>query len=227
MRKVKSDSEILRAAFLIKGNTILDIGCGMGNLVRWMCSEGGNAVGLDVPEMVKKAIRANSESRGRYVAGSAQNLPFKKNCMDAVVYFASLHHVPQADISQALRECHRILKAEGRAIIIEPVGREGSYFEVVRLVEDEREMHRFVYSEIKSAEGIGMHTIEERYVYFERKYRDYQKLIETFVNDPGEAERALSEAKEVFSRFAHDRGVGWGEYAFRSICRINILEKRS
>ncbi|MBN1224987.1 MAG: methyltransferase domain-containing protein [Candidatus Aminicenantes bacterium] len=226
MKKLKLDSEVLSGKIRIEEKTILDIGCGLGNLVRWMISKGGTAVGLDMPEMLAKVIRTDSESNGRYVAGFAQNLPFKKCCMDAVVYFASLHHIPKTEILNALKECHRVLKAKGRALIIEPVGRKGSYFEVVRLVEDEREIHRFAYSVIKSANRIGLKMIEEEFVFFERKYQDYQKLIATFVEDRDEAKKVLSEAKEVYSRFAADRGVARRDFSFRSICRINVLEKR-
>jgi len=46
MEKVKSDSEILSDAIRIERKTILDIGCGTGNLVRWMSSQGGECCRL-------------------------------------------------------------------------------------------------------------------------------------------------------------------------------------
>jgi hypothetical protein len=118
-----------------------------------------------------------------------------------------------------------VLKSNGKAIIVEPIGRNDSYFEVIRLVEDERESQALTYSIIKSADRLGLRMVEERFVFFERNYQDYQKLIETFIDDQTEARRALSEGKEVFSRYAQDIGVAWDDFSFQSHCRINILEK--
>jgi ubiquinone/menaquinone biosynthesis C-methylase UbiE len=225
MRKAESDTEIIAEAIPIEGETIVDIGCGTGSLVQWLRVQGGKALGLDTLEMLAKAIKTSPGARDLFVAGLAQALPFKKDSVDAVIYFASLHHVPKEDIFSALKECHRVLKSKGRAVILEPVGREGSYFEVIRLVEDEREIQAFTYSLIKSADNIGLRMIEEKFVFFERKYQDYQILIKTHIDDRDEAREALKGAKEVFSRYAHDRGVAWEDFSFRSFSRINILEK--
>ena len=225
MRKVEKDSEIISEALTLKGKTIIDIGCGTGDLVRWLNSEGANAVGLDTPGMLAKAVKIEPEIRDHSIAGLAQCLPFKKNSADSFVYFASLHHIEKRFISDSLKECHRVLKYSGKAVIVEPVGRKGSYFEVVRLVEDEREIQAYAYSVIESSAEIGLKIMEEKFVFFERKYRDYRKLIATFVDNQDIAIKVLSEAKEIYTRFARERGVAWDDFPFRSICRINILEK--
>jgi len=227
MKKVETDQEIIAAAISLEEKSILDIGCGMGGLVHWLNSQGAYAVGLDTLEMMGKAKKEVSGISKHFLAGVAERLPLKNDCMDAVVYFASLHHIPREEICNALKECHRVLKSKGKAVIVEPVGRKGSYFEVVRLVEDEREIQKLALSAIKAACRIGLKPIEEEFVFFERTYQDYQQLIETFVDDQKEASQALSAAKEVFLRFAQDRGVAWNNFVFRSICRINILEKKS
>jgi len=225
MKRIKHDYEVLSGTISIEGKTILDIGCGTGELVRWLHAAGGYALGLDTPGMLAKASGFHFEDGVRFIAGIAQNLPVKQGSLDAVVYFASLHHIPKDKIENALIECHRVLKPGGRAIIVEPAGGKDSYFEVVSLVEDEREIQAFAYSLIKSSGKTGLIMTEEKFFFFERKYRDYQKLIGTFIDDRREAERALNEAREVFSRYARARGLDWHEFAFRSICRVNILEK--
>jgi ubiquinone/menaquinone biosynthesis C-methylase UbiE len=175
--------------------------------------------------MLVKAIKVSSETRDFIVAAVAQDLPFKADSVHAAIYFASLHHIPKADIFHSLKDCQRILKPNGRIVVVEPVARKDSYFEVIRLAEDEREIQAYAYSKIKSAARDGLRMIQERFVFFERKYRDYEKLIETFIDDQSEARKALSEGKKVFSRYAQDRGVAWDDFSFHSHCRINILEK--
>jgi ubiquinone/menaquinone biosynthesis C-methylase UbiE len=225
MRKVENNAEIVAEAIPIAGKTIVDIGCGTGVLLLWLRSQGGKAFGIDTLEMLVKAIKVSSETRDFIAAAVAQELPFKADSVHAAIYFASLHHIPKANIFHSLKDCQRILKTNGRIVIVEPDARRDSYFEVIRLVEDEREIQAYTYSKIKSAARVGLRMIEERFVFFERKYRDYEKLIETFVDDQGAAKKALSEGKEIFSRYAHNRGVAWDDFSFRSHCRINILEK--
>jgi ubiquinone/menaquinone biosynthesis C-methylase UbiE len=142
------------------------------------------------------------------------------------VYFASLHHVPKEKIKDALQECQRVLKFGGEVIIVEPVGEKGSYFEVVNMIEDEREIQAYVYSMLKSANKMGLQMLKEEYAFFERKFQDYQKLVDVFVDDPIQAKNALEEARQVYKRFAGNTGIAFEEYSFRSICRINLLQKR-
>jgi ubiquinone/menaquinone biosynthesis C-methylase UbiE len=226
MRKVQNDADMISGVVQPNGKTVIDIGCGTGDLVRWMSSQGGCAVGVDMPEMLNKALTVSPKENYRYIAGLAERLPFKKECADAVVYFASLHHVPKEKIKDALHECQRVLKIGGNAIIVEPVGEEGSYFEVVSLIEDEREIQAYVYSRLKSANKMGLRMLKEEYAFFERKFQDYQKLVDVFVDEPIQAKSALAEARQVFKRFAENAGIAFEEYSFRSICRINLLQKQ-
>jgi 2-polyprenyl-3-methyl-5-hydroxy-6-metoxy-1,4-benzoquinol methylase len=71
MRKVASDSEMLSGAIQPEGKTIIDIGCGTGSLARWMNSQGGYAIGMDMPEMLAKIVNSSSMKNDRYIAGLA------------------------------------------------------------------------------------------------------------------------------------------------------------
>ncbi|MCE5283992.1 MAG: class I SAM-dependent methyltransferase [Deltaproteobacteria bacterium] len=105
---------------------ILDIGTGPGQLL-WAMRKvmpDTRLVGVDIsPSMVTRA-RRNMETYGRdprieLRVASAEVLPFAGGTFDRVVSTGSLHH--WKDPIRALSEAHRVLKADGYALIYDLV----------------------------------------------------------------------------------------------------------
>ena len=88
---------------------ILDLGCGSGESVEYLRANNGfETFGLDSnPEFHKQ----NPE----VITGSAENIPFPDGSMDGILMECSFSMVE--DQEKVLRECHRVLRAEGRLII--------------------------------------------------------------------------------------------------------------
>ena len=93
------------------GESILDLGCGDGQLTQRIAATGANLVGVDAsPEMVSAAL-----SRGvRAVEARAESLPFPDKAFDAVFSNAALHWVRDQDAM--ISQVHRILKPNGRFV---------------------------------------------------------------------------------------------------------------
>ena len=67
-----------------------------------------------------EAWRSNAVGVGRpAVLGDARSLPFDDGVFDAVIGRRFLHHVPEQDRADILREAHRVLKPDGRVIFVE------------------------------------------------------------------------------------------------------------
>ena len=117
---------------------VLDVGCGEGELARRLALAGARVVGLDPLAVALERARADAPASPavRYVQGSAEALPFAAASFDVVVFFNSLHHVPSESIDTALAEGARVLRAGGVLYVQEPLA-EGSFFELVRRVDDE------------------------------------------------------------------------------------------
>jgi len=80
---------------------VLDVGCGNNQLLKgWQ----GRGWGID-----------SYAWRGVDVVGDAVRLPFQAQTFDTVVYMACLNHIP--DRVAALREAHRVLRADGQLLI--------------------------------------------------------------------------------------------------------------
>jgi ubiquinone/menaquinone biosynthesis C-methylase UbiE len=93
----------------------LDVGCGTGAVSRVLAEMPGvrEVVGIDPsPIFVEKARELGKGlSRLSFQTGDGRALPLADASFDLVVFHTTLCHVP--DPEQALREAHRVLRAEG------------------------------------------------------------------------------------------------------------------
>jgi SAM-dependent methyltransferase len=99
--------------------TILDLGCGPGDLALELAHRLRDAriVGLDLsPSMMQIAARhATTDGRLRFVVGDATALPFSNGTVDVVVSTLSLHH--WTDPAAVFYEIARVLRPGGVALV--------------------------------------------------------------------------------------------------------------
>jgi trans-aconitate methyltransferase len=91
--------------------SILDLGCGDGQLTVRLAASGAKVQGVDAsPEMVESARQRGVEAQ----RAAAESLPFADARFDAVFSNAVLHWVRGQDTMMA--EVHRVLRAGGRFV---------------------------------------------------------------------------------------------------------------
>lgn len=172
---------ILEEAFApIAGRHILDIGCGPGPLARALLKAGAQVTGIDPsPDAVAAARAAIPEAAFQVADGAA--LPFPAGTFDGAVFLNSLHHVPAASMGEALREAARVTGPDRMIAIIEPLA-EGSFFELVRAVEDETEVRRQAASAIPASVAGGAFAIMADETYERReRLQSLDALLERLV----------------------------------------------
>jgi len=115
----------LDAAGITAGEQVLDVGCGTGTLTlaaKKRVGADGSVRGVDAsPEMIARA-RSKSERGGVPVifeVAAAQSLPFPDATFDVVLCSLALHHLPEGARATALAEMRRVLKPDGRVLIVE------------------------------------------------------------------------------------------------------------
>ena len=136
----------------------------------------------------------------------------------------SLHHVPIADQFAALTEAGRVVRPGGQVYVVEPLV-EGSYFELMTLVEDEHEVRAAAQLAVAEAGRAGL-SAEARVEYeVVVGIGDLDALRRRFVSvDPARAE--LFDARRDEVRAAAERlgdpqpGGGWN---FRQPMRADLL----
>jgi len=118
------DREILLSRLrLAPSQVALDVATGGGHTAVGLCRRVRRVVASDLtPEMLREARELSSE-RGCanlwFVAGDAQELPFRDGAFDRVLCRIAPHHFP--DLRAAVREMIRVAKAGGRIGIIDSV----------------------------------------------------------------------------------------------------------
>ncbi|HEV2388327.1 MAG TPA: class I SAM-dependent methyltransferase [Candidatus Acidoferrales bacterium] len=105
---------------LAPDETLLDVGCGTGWLVRLIAAEvpRGRVAGIDLSDEMIRQARESSAGREnvRFEVGSAEQIAFPDGSFTRVVSVESAYYWPGP--AAALREIHRVLAAGGTAWIL-------------------------------------------------------------------------------------------------------------
>jgi SAM-dependent methyltransferase len=102
------------------GEAVLEIGVGVGTDLASFAKGGAIVSGVDLTENAIATTRRNFECRklpyDTLQVADAERLPFASASFDVVYSFGVLHHTPRTD--RALAEVHRVLKPNGKAIVM-------------------------------------------------------------------------------------------------------------
>jgi len=110
----------LELAKIKPGTTVLDFGCGRGELT-WQAAElGANAIGMDYSaQALKLAKKLPKISKGKmkFVQNTSLKLPIQNSRVDCILFVDVLEHLYPAQLEKLLREFRRVLKTDGRVIL--------------------------------------------------------------------------------------------------------------
>lgn len=118
-RNPKSTRLTLAYADLSSSDNVLDIGCGPGAAVRLAATLATSVVGVDAssPMIAIAKKRSSSFTNASFTTSPAESLPFDAENFSVVWTIQSWHH--WNDPAKAFAEIRRVLRPEGRFIIIE------------------------------------------------------------------------------------------------------------
>jgi ubiquinone/menaquinone biosynthesis C-methylase UbiE len=95
---------------------ICDLGCGPGQVARYLHDRGATAIGLDLsPNMVEEARRLSPDIT--FLQGSMLSLPFDDNSLGGIAAFYSVIHIPRPQLPQVFAEMWRVVRPRGAVLI--------------------------------------------------------------------------------------------------------------
>jgi demethylmenaquinone methyltransferase/2-methoxy-6-polyprenyl-1,4-benzoquinol methylase len=102
-----------------KGLRVLEVGCGTGTNLLPFLGAGCQVFGLDLsPAMIARA-KWKLDGRADLRVGDAASMPYAENRFDLIVAMFTLHEMPARIRPLVLREMVRVLKPEGRLLLID------------------------------------------------------------------------------------------------------------
>jgi ubiquinone/menaquinone biosynthesis C-methylase UbiE len=225
MQKIESQTEIFIEKIVFNTKKVIDIGCGVGEMSRWMQQMGAIVTGIDKPEIIEQALKNNSDSGTVFLAGTAEHLPFENHIADIITCFASFHHIPTDLMNTALLEFKRVLKNGGMIIFLEPVAEKGSWYEVTRFYEEEEFARWVAYEAIKNFSNMGFTLQNEEFYYMERSLEHFKTHLDIYVTDDQRKKKIIAQAESRFIELATKAGIPAAQFSLKSIIRLNILIK--
>ena len=119
--RVKADELIAscnRQLGALEQRSVLDVGCGVGLMSRYVGEHFGELHGVDIaPGVVERA--AENFPRGKFQLYDGKSIPFDQQSFDVAFTVCVLHHVPPAQWPSLVAEMARVLKPGGLLYIFE------------------------------------------------------------------------------------------------------------
>lgn len=177
------DREILlRFCELTKNfGLVCDIGCGPGEIARFLKNFGVDVLGIDLSEeMIKEAIRLNPDILFRI--GDMKKLQLNNDSLSGITAFYAIVNLTLEEVKQAIKEFYRVIKENGHLLISFHIG-DNEAVTVEKTVHKEKVFVDFRFFNIddilKIIEDIGFNVMETiiRYPYRGVEYESKRAYI--------------------------------------------------
>jgi ubiquinone/menaquinone biosynthesis C-methylase UbiE len=103
------------------GGSVLDLGCGPGQVGQYLAERGLLVVGMDLSRQMLQVARRRT-GNGRMVCGDMRSMPFHSGTFSCVIAYYSVHNLPRPALRTAVAEIHRILKQFGSFVVATHLG---------------------------------------------------------------------------------------------------------
>lgn len=185
--------EIIKNQFPSNGSKLLEIGCGQGIDLLEFLKMGFSVIGMDFSlksiKLSKKYFKLFNE-KACFLVGDAENLEFRNNTFDLVYSYGVLHHTPNTQ--KAINEIHRVLKSDGKAIV---------------MLYNKYSILRFLHPDIRSYEGRRKEEKEKCPIVKAYSVKEVKKMFSKFSELKIKKEN-VGRFRNYLPKFLKDR-LGW------------------
>jgi ubiquinone/menaquinone biosynthesis C-methylase UbiE len=220
------ESEIYNEVLTLDDRNILELGCGTAELTRAIASDGRNRyiTALEVDERQHKInLEITDLPNVSFQLGGAEVMPVEDQSQDIIFMFKSLHHVPEDNMDQAMREIHRVLKSGGMAYISEPIFM-GDFNDLICLFHNEQQVRLAAFNAIKKSVTNDLFKLVDE-VFFNvavsfKNFVEFEtKLLNVTHTDHQLSDEILNKVKTRFDQQLDDTGAH-----FIAPMRVDLLQ---
>lgn len=176
-----------------KNKIVLEIGCGSGKISSLLADATEQYIGID-PDIKAISDASRTYENLDFRIGSGESLAFTDSRFDLVLFTLSLHH---QNSSLALKEADRVLKREGKLVVIEP-SIDGEFQQFFHLFDDETNEIQTAYQNLVKSNFILKHEDTFNAII---RFEDKEDLCRyTFNREtiaPGDADRIIGKLNQL------------------------------
>jgi ubiquinone/menaquinone biosynthesis C-methylase UbiE len=225
--RVAEDLAVVEESLDLDGKHILELGCGRAKNTRAIAEAGcgRSLLALEVDQAQHEInLRVRDLPNVTFAIGGAEQIPVEDASHDVVFLFKSLHHVPVANMPDAMREIARVLRPGGYAYIAEPLFR-GSFNDCLRLFHDEEYVRREAFGAITASVASGlMESAAQEFFLSPLQFADFAEFEQLVIGATHSShvldDELLARVREKFA--AHEGGDG---ARFEQPIRVDLLRR--
>ncbi|WP_285229638.1 class I SAM-dependent methyltransferase [Paenibacillus albidus] len=109
--------ERIKSRFSLENKSVLDFGCGTG--ANCSICDAEHYYGID-PDAKRVQFAKQLHPKHTFMVFDEKHIPIPDQTVDLILIIAVLHHIPNEQITEYLSEFSRVMKPEGKMIVIEP-----------------------------------------------------------------------------------------------------------
>jgi SAM-dependent methyltransferase len=156
------DREVLDSFFakVRDAGNIVDLGCGPGQVGRYLSDKGGRVAGLDLSTTMVELARSFHPGM-TFRQGDMLALPFSDGSLAGLIAFYSIIHLDESELDAVFAEMRRVLEPGGLLLVSFHIGRETRHFDTLWGTRVDVDFHFFIPDEIRAMlTAAGMEVLE-------------------------------------------------------------------
>ncbi len=101
------------------GMSVLDVGCGTGSHLKLYQEAGCQVFGIDISPSMLEMARRKIGGDANLQRGDGSRMPYRNGIFDLIILSMAIHEVSSETRSAILNESRRVLKNDGRILVID------------------------------------------------------------------------------------------------------------
>jgi len=174
-----SQRDIILSLGIKDANSVLDVGCGNGEKTFYISQHVKRVVGIDPDKNMIIAAQTNFVRKNLdFQVGQAESMNFPSSSFDSVLFNESFHHIPVEKQIEAINESCRVLEAKGKLLITESIYGKGSFEEILKFYNDERESRLSAIQAIENSANTGFKIAIKKEIQVEYSCKGFDDLYQ-------------------------------------------------